>query len=69
MYQINTDGTEQLELVQGRKFAQAVNDKYLIYIDYADQESEHMINLETKEDVVIGFEEEQLTQIIDWFGA
>lgn len=55
MYQINTDGTEQLELVQGRKFVQAVNDKYLIYIDYADQESEHMINLETKEDVVIGY--------------
>ena len=24
---------------------------------------------EAKEDVVIGFEEDQLTQIVDWFGA
>ena len=55
LYQINIDGTEQTELAQGRKFTIAINDKYLIYIDYAEQEAKHMINLETKEDAVIGY--------------
>lgn len=55
MYETNIDGTEQTELTQGRKFAIAVEDKYLIYIDYAAQEAVHIINLETKEDILIGY--------------
>ncbi len=55
LYQINIDGTEQTELAQGRKFTVAINDKYLIYVDYGEQEAKHMINLETKEDAVIGY--------------
>lgn len=54
MYEINIDGTQQNELVQGRKFAIAVEDKYLIYIDYMVQEAAHIINLETKEDILMG---------------
>ena len=55
MYQINTDGTNQTELVQGRKFVINVTDKYLTYIDYAEQEAKHILNLETKEDVLVGY--------------
>lgn len=55
MYQINTDGTEQTELAQGRKFVLSVTDKYLTYIDYAEQEAKHILNLETKEDVLVGY--------------
>lgn len=55
MYQINMDGTEQEELTQGRKFTLAVGEKYLIYIDYAEQEAKHILNLETKEDVLVGY--------------
>lgn len=55
MYQINIDGTEQTELAQGRKFVLTVNDKYLTYIDYAEQEAKHILNLETKEDVLVGY--------------
>ena len=55
MYQINTDGTEQTELTQGRKFVLSVTDKYLTYIDYAEQEAKHILNLETKEDTLVGY--------------
>ena len=55
MYQINIDGTEQTELAQGRKFILSINDKYLTYIDYAEQEAKHILNLETKEDVLVGY--------------
>ena len=55
MYQINTDGTEQIELTQGRKFTLAVGEKYLIYIDYAEQEAKHILDLETKEDILVGY--------------
>ena len=55
MYQINTDGTAQTELVQGRKFVINVTEKYLTYIDYAEQEAKHILNLETKEDVLLGY--------------
>lgn len=55
MYQINTDGTEQIELAQGRKFVLNVTDKYLTYIDYAEQEAKHILNLETKEDTLVGY--------------
>lgn len=54
MYAINKDRSEQKDLVQGRKFAIDVADKYLLYIDYANQEAEHVLNLETYEDSVIG---------------
>ena len=52
MYQINTDGTEQTELAQGRKFVLNVTDKYLTYIDYAEQEAKHILNLETKASIL-----------------
>lgn len=55
MYQINIDGTEQTELAQGRKFILTINDKYLTYIDYAEQEAKHILNLETKEDALVGY--------------
>ena len=55
MYQINTDGTNQIELAQGRKFPLTVNGKYLTYIDYGNQDAEHLLNLETKEDVILGY--------------
>ena len=55
MYQINVDGTNQTELAQGRKFVLSVTDKYLTYIDYAEQEAKHILNLETKEDVLLGY--------------
>ena len=55
MYQINIDGTNQTELAQGRKFVLSVTDKYLTYIDYAEQEAKHILNLETKEDVLVGY--------------
>ena len=55
MYQINIYGTDEIELTQGRKFVLTVNDKYLTYIDYAEQEAKHILNLETKEDVLVGY--------------
>lgn len=54
MYSINLDGTKQEEINQGRKFVIATSEKYLLYIDYANQEAEHIVNLETKEDNIIG---------------
>lgn len=54
MYVINKDGSEPKDLAQGRKFAIDVADKYLLYIDYANQEAEHILNLETDEDRIIG---------------
>lgn len=55
MYVINTDGTCNEKIEQGRKFVNNVTDKYLFYIDYASQEAEHIVNLETKEDNIIGY--------------
>lgn len=54
MYVINKDGANQEELVQGRKFVIDTAEKYILYIDYANQEAEHILNLETKEDSIIG---------------
>lgn len=54
MYVMNKDGSEQKDLVQGRKFVIDVADKYLLYIDYANQEAEHILNLETNEDSIMG---------------
>lgn len=55
MYVINKDGTNQEELAQGRKFVISTSEKYILYIDYANQEAEHILNLETKEDSIIGY--------------
>ncbi len=54
MYVINKDGSNPINLVQGRKFVNSVNEKYLLYIDYANQEAEHILNLETNDDSIIG---------------
>ena len=54
MYVINKDGSNPIKLVQGRKFVNSVNEKYLLYIDYANQEAEHILNLETNDDSIIG---------------
>lgn len=53
MYEINRDGTNPVNLLQGRKFVIDVNDEYLLYIDYGNQEEKHILNLETNEDSVI----------------
>lgn len=55
MYQINIDGTNQKNITDGRKFVVELTDKYLIYIDYANQEAKHIYNLETNEDKIIGY--------------
>lgn len=55
MYVINLDGTNQESIVQGRKFVIATAPKYIVYIDYASQEAKHILNLETKEDSIIGY--------------
>ena len=55
MYVINLDGTNQESLVSGRKFVIATAPKYIVYIDYASQEAKHILNLETKEDSIIGY--------------
>ena len=55
MYCINKDGSEPKELTQGRKFVIDVSNKYLIYIDYSSQEAKHILNLETTEDIIIGY--------------
>ena len=52
---INKDGSNLENLAQGRKFVIDVADKYLIYIDYGNQESEYILNLETKEESVLGY--------------
>lgn len=55
MYSINADGTNAENLAQGRKFVIATNQKYIVYVDYANQEAKHILNLETKEDSIIGY--------------
>lgn len=55
MYVINIDGTNQEELVQGRKFVIVTSEEYILYTDYASQEAKHILNLETKEDSIIGY--------------
>lgn len=55
MYEKNIDGSNETEIAQGRKFVLTVNDKYLTYIDYTEQEAKHILNLETKEDVLVGY--------------
>ena len=55
MYQIDIDGSNEVELTQGRKFVLTVDDNYLTYIDYAEQEAKHILNLETKEDILVGY--------------
>ena len=55
MCKVNIDGTNQEELAQGRKFVIAVTDKYLIYTDFSDKEAKHILELDTKEDRLIGY--------------
>lgn len=55
MYVINKDGSNKVELVQGRKFVTNTSDKYIVYIDYASQEAKHILNLDTKEDSIVGY--------------
>lgn len=55
MYEINIEGTNPINLVNGRKFVIDTAEKYVLYIDYADQEAKHILNLETSEDRVIGY--------------
>ena len=54
MYQMNLDGTSPELIQEGRKFTLGVNGKYLIYIDYANQEVTQLYNLETKEEKNLG---------------
>lgn len=52
---MNENGEDSETLVQGRKFVIGVADKYLLYVDYSDKEAKHILNLETKEDAIIGY--------------
>lgn len=52
---VNKDGTNLENLEEGRKFVTFMSEKYLLYIDYANQEAEHILNIETKEDKIIGY--------------
>lgn len=52
---MNSDGSNIEVLEQGRKFVIGVSDKYLLYVDYSDKEAKHILNLETKEDAIIGY--------------
>ena len=55
MHEINIDGSNDTEIAQGRKFVITLNYKYLTYVDYAEQEAIHILNLETKDDVLVGY--------------
>ena len=55
MHEINIDGSNDTEIAQGRKFVITLNDKYLTYVDYAEQEAIHILNLETKDDALVGY--------------
>jgi hypothetical protein len=55
MYSINIDGTNQTQLVEGRKFVNQISKNYLLYRDYANQEAIHILNLETNEENFIGY--------------
>lgn len=55
MYVMDKDGSNKEELVQGRKFVINTADKYIVYIDYANQEAKHILNLDTKEDSEVGY--------------
>lgn len=52
---MDSDGSSSEVLEQGRKFVIGVSDKYLLYVDYSDKEAKHILNLETKEDAIIGY--------------
>ena len=54
MYQINIDGTNQIKLLDGRKFPLSAQNNNLIYIDYANQGMTTLMNLETKQETQIG---------------
>lgn len=54
MYSINKDGSQQTELVQGRKFVIDVTQEYILYRDYSNQEAIHILYLDTKQDSIIG---------------
>jgi len=53
--QIDKTGENLVNLAQGRKFTNHLLEKYLLYVDYANQSAEHIINLETNEDKIIGY--------------
>lgn len=55
MYVIDKDGGNKEELVQGRKFVIDTADRYIVYIDYTSQEAIHILNLDTKEDSIVGY--------------
>ncbi len=52
---IDKNGENIVNLAQGRKFTIALLEKYLIYVDYANQEAAHILNLENNEDKIIGY--------------
>lgn len=54
MYSMNLDGKNAELLQEGRKFALGMCKQYLIYIDYANQESTYVYNTQTKEEKQIG---------------
>lgn len=54
MYVIDQDGNNQVKLTEGRRFALNVEENYLLYLDYADQEAEHILSLKDKTDTTIG---------------
>ncbi len=55
MCMINKDGTNQINILQGRKFIIDVTDKYLLYVDYSNQEAIHIIDFKTNEDIIISY--------------
>ena len=54
LYTMDLDGTNQELLQEGRKFTIGVCGDNLIYIDYTNQETTYIYNLETKEETSIG---------------
>lgn len=52
---IDKTGENLVNLAQGRKFTTYLSEKYLLYVDYAAQEAEHIIDLEANEDKIIGY--------------
>lgn len=52
---INKDGTNQTTMAEGRKFVTCISEKYLLYVDYSNQEEQHILNLQTNADQIIGY--------------
>lgn len=54
MYKIKKDGTNQSLITEGRKFITTISDKYLVYLEYGNQEEKGIVNLETNEIKIVG---------------